>query len=51
MMTREEEDLVKRLSASPKCMHDPEYVKDHDAEYWVCTQCGMFARKSIWGIL
>lgn len=50
--SQEERDLINRLSSPPKCMHDPKQCltdKDEEgAEYWVCGQCGIWARKSEW---
>ncbi len=47
MFTNEEEELIKRASAPPKCMHDPKYIESHEVfntHYWRCSACGMFAR-------
>ena len=46
ILTKEELELLKRLSKPPKCMHPPEIVIDQ-GNTWKCGKCGLIAKKSI----
>ena len=46
MLTKQEEDLFKRLSNPPKCMHDPKFI-EYTKHSWKCGVCGLIARKTI----
>lgn len=45
-MTKEDSDLIKRLSQPPKCMHPPSMVIDRENN-WQCGKCGLIAKKTI----
>lgn len=45
-LTRDEEELLIRLSKPPKCMHDPKAVIERE-NHWQCGLCGLIAKKII----
>jgi ribosomal protein S27AE len=47
MLTKEEEILLRKLSKSPKCMHDPILAIERE-NHWQCGQCGLIAKKTVW---
>ena len=44
MLTDQEEDLLKRLSPAPKCMHPLDKIQDLEHS-WKCHECGLIAKK------
>ena len=46
MLTKEEKELMDRLSEPPKCMHDTFNIIDH-GKHWECRLCGLKAKKSV----
>lgn len=52
MISREEIELIERLSYPPKCMHgDPFYPPDIEdlGDCWKCNRCGLVAKKIVMG--
>jgi hypothetical protein len=46
ILTEPEQDLLRRLSSAPECMHPPDQITENE-KLWECGKCGRFAPKII----